>query len=246
MKTPKYLAIFLFIIQLQFGYSQNTYDFIPSEFIQLSDEQLNTMNIMIKPDIMLFNDKGDRLGMDQMSLMANPEFRPIFYADNNGNIKAVVFENKIDHPILVEQNPEEVFEKGEYALDFLVTDLNGNSIKLSELRGKIVVLNFWFIKCSPCVMEMPDLNELSAMYDPKNVVFLAITFDNKDLVEQFLTTTQFDYTIAANAMDAINIYGVRSFPTNMVINKEGQIVLKEIGYRLNMKEVLVTAINKLL
>lgn len=246
MKNLKYISVLLLVLHLQMGYSQGTYDFVPSHFIQLSEEQVSSMSIIIKPDIMLFNDKGDRLGMDQMSLMANPEFRPIFFADNTGNIKAVVFENKLENPIVIEKNPEADFEEGEYALDFLATDLSGNTIKLSDLRGKIVVLNFWFIKCSPCVMEMPDLNQVHSMYDTNDVVFLAVTFDRQELVEQFLEETQFDYTITPDANDAINIYGVRSFPTNMVIDRNGQIVLKEIGYRTNMKDVLVEAINKLL
>jgi len=246
MKSFRYSLMIITLLLGLIGFSQNTYDFVPSQFIQLSDEQVSSMSIVIKPDIMLFNDKGNRLGMDQMSLMANPEFRPIFYADNAGNIKAVVFENKLENPIVIQKNPEADFEEGEYALDFLATDLNGKNIKLSELRGKIVVLNFWFIKCSPCIMEMPDLNQVHSMFDANDVVFLAVTFDRQELVEQFLEKNQFDYTITADANDAINIYGVRSFPTNMVIDRNGQIVLKEIGYRTNMKDVLVEAINKLL
>jgi len=245
MKLLKYFSIVLITCYIPLGFSQS-YDFVPSELIKISDEQLNSMSINIRPDIMLFNDKGNRLSIDQMSLMANPEFRPIFYADTHGKIKAVVFENKLEHPILIEKNPEGEFEDGEYAMDFLTTDMLGNFIKLSDLRGKVVVLNFWFIKCAPCVMEMPELNEIVGMYDTQDVVFLGITFDSKQLVEQFLQNTAFKYTIAPNAHDAIGIYGVQSFPTNMVINQEGQIVLKEIGYRTNMKDVLVSAINKLL
>ncbi len=245
MKFLKYIAFLTIALQMQIVVSQ-TYDFVPSDLIQISEEQLNNMTINIRPDIMLFNDKGDRLSMDQMSLMANPEFRPIFYANTNGKIRAVVFENKIDHPIVIERNPEEVFADGEYAMDFIARDMRGENFKLSELRGKVVVLNFWFIKCSPCVMEMPDLNEVVSMYAPQDVVFLGITFDSQELVEQFLQTKAFNYTIIPDANDAISIYGVQSFPTNMVINQQGQIVLKEIGYRTNMKDVLVAAINKLL
>lgn len=245
MRFLKYISIVIIALQFQIGFSQS-YDFVPSEFIQLSDDEVAQMNIMISPSIMLFNDKGDQLAMDQLSLMANPEFRPIFYADTNGKIKAVVFVNKIEHPTLIEHNAEADFTQGEYALDFLANDIDGNSFKLSEYRGKVVVLNFWFIKCAPCVMEMPDLNEVVSMYDPEDVVFIGITFDSQELVEQFLQSTTFNYTITPNANDAVSIYGVQSFPTNMIINQQGQIVLKEIGYRTNMKDVLVSAINKLL
>ena len=134
----------------------------------------------------------------------------------------------------------------EFAMDFHVRDMEGGDIKLSDLNGKVVVLNFWFIKCAPCVMEMPDLNEVVSKYDPEEVVFVGITFDKRELVQQFLDSKDFDYVIAPDAYDTISRYGVQSFPTNMVIDQKGQIILKEIGYRTNMKEVLTSAINQLL
>ena len=245
MKLNKYILIFILVLQVPLVFAQS-YDFVPKEFIQLTNDEVSKMNIMISQDIILFNNKGVRLSKDQLSLMANPEFRSIFYADTSGKIKAVIFENKIDHPTLIEHNAEADFAEGEYALDFLANDMDGKNIKLSDLRGKIIVLNFWFIKCAPCVMEMPDLNEVVSNYDPEDVVFVGITFDSKELVEQFLESEDFNYTITPNAYDTVSIYGVQSFPTNMVINQKGQIVLKEIGYRTNMKEVLTSAINKLL
>jgi len=245
MKLIKYISIIVIGLQLQMGFAQS-YDFVPSEFIQLSDEEVAQMNIMIQPGIMLFNDKGDKLGMNQLSLMTNPEFRPIFYADTNGKIKAIVFENKLEHPILVQHNKEANFTEGEYAMDFLVNDMTGKSFKLSELRGKVVVLNFWFTKCPPCIQEMPSLNTLVSEFKGKDVVFLAITFNKKDVVKQFLEEKDFNYTIAANANDVITMYGVQSYPTSIVINKKGEIVLKELGFRTNIKDVLSKSIKSLL
>ena len=241
-----YILLLILFIQAQFTFAQTKYGFIPKEYVQLSDEQVNSGQIMITPDILIFSSKGQLLSQSQMSLMANPEYRPLFFADTNGNIKALVFERKSDNPVLIEKNPEADFEKGEFAKDFIVTDLKGNNIKLSELRGKVVVLNFWFIKCKPCIIEMPHLNELKESYKDRDVEFIAITFDKKEMIEQFLIYNPFNYTIASNASDAINIYGVNSFPTNMVINQQGEIVLKEIGYRTNIKDVLKASINKLL
>ncbi len=83
-------------------------------------------------------------------------------------------------------------------------------------------------------------------YNKEEVEFLAITFDKKKIVEQFLEEHTLNYNIASNAMDAIKIYGVNSFPTNMVINQKGEIVLKEIGYSTNIKDVLKASIDELL
>jgi len=219
------------------------YKFVSKNQKLLSDEQLKTMQIMITPDVLLFNEQGKILPMSNMELMANPDYKPLFYANPKGKIKSVVFQKKSNHPVLVEKNPESDFIKGEKALDFIVTDLKGKTIKLSELKGKVVVLNFWFTKCGPCVVEMPKLNELVKDYKNTNVVFLAITFNKKGVVENFLDETVFNYTIAANANDVITMYGVQSYPTSIIINKKGVIVFKEIGYRTNIKNVLSKSIK---
>lgn len=237
---------FLFSLVLLFSifsYGQTNYKFIPKNLKLLSDEQVKNMKIMITPDVLLFSEKGEILPMANMELMANPDYRPLFYANSKEKIKSIVFQKKSNHPILIAKNPEAAFTKGEKALDFIVTDLNGKSIKLSELKGKVVVLNFWFTKCGPCVVEMPKLNALVKEYKNKEVVFLAITFNKKGVVENFLDETEFNYTIAANANDVITMYGVQSYPTSIVINKKREIVLKEIGYRTNIKKVLSKAIK---
>jgi len=219
------------------------YKFVPENQKLLSDEHVKTMQIMITPDVLLFNEQGRILPMSKMELMANPDYKPLFYANSEGKIKSVVFIKKSNHPVLIKKNPEADYTKGEKALDFIVTDLNGNTIKLSDLKGKVVVLNFWFTKCGPCVVEMPKLNELVKEYKNKDVVFLAITFNKKGVVENFLFDTTFDYTIVTDANDVITMYGVQSYPTSIVINKEGKIALKEIGYRTNIKSVLSNVIQ---
>ena len=241
-----HIVLLLFFIQVQFTEAQTKYGFIPKEYVKLTDEQVNSGQIMITPDVLIFSSRGQLLSQSEMSLMANPDYRPLFFANSDGNIKALVFERKSDNPVLIEKNPEANFHKGEFAKDFIVKDLKGNNIKLSELRGKVVVLKFWFLKCKPCIEEIPHLNKLKKEYQTNNVEFLAITFDKKEMVEQFLLNIPFNYKIASNAMDAIRIHGINSFPTNMVINQKGEIVLKEIGYRTNITEVLKASIDALL
>ncbi|WAC03815.1 TlpA disulfide reductase family protein [Lacinutrix neustonica] len=193
--------------------------------------------------MLLLNEQGEILPQSQLKLMSNPQYKPLFYVDANNKIKTLVFQKKNNRPVLIMKNPEAAFVKGEKALDFIVRDLNGRTIKLSELKGSVVVLNFWFTNCGPCIQEMPNLNSLVKDYKDKAVVFLAITFNKKDVVEQFLEEQTFDYTIAANANDVITSYQVQSYPTSMVINKKGEIVLKELGYRTNIKTVLSKSIN---
>lgn len=243
MKAKHTLCLFIFLLSV-FGFAQNKFPFIPSNQIQLTEKQLETAEINITPDVLLFSEQGKILDNSNLVLMANPEYKPVFFANANGKVKSVVFQRKSEDPILVQHNQEAQYTKGEPALDFIATDLKGNTYKLSDLRGKIVVLNFWFTKCGPCITEIPDLNKLVDLYTEKEVVFLAITFNKKEIVRSFLKKHPFNYTILANASTAINIYGVRSFPTNMVINKKGEIVFKELGYRTNIKDVLQATINE--
>lgn len=245
MKISKSLFIVFIVLQSITTIAQD-YEFIPSNQRLLSDEQLKSAEIMITPNIRLFNEQGEILSFSKIDLLTNPDYRPLFYVDGGQKLQSVVFLKRSDNPILIEKNPEAEFTQGERALDFIVTTIKGEHIKLSELRGKVVVLNFWFTKCGPCKLEMPDLNGLVNEFKDKEVVFLAITFNKKEMIQQFLKNSQFNYKIAPNANDVITMYGVQSYPTSIVINKEGEIVLKELGYRTNIKEVLTHSINTVL
>lgn len=245
MKNSRSLFI-VFMLFLNFLVNAQDYKFIPQNQRLIGSEELKRTEIMITPNVILFNDNGEILPMSQMELLANPDYKPLFYVDAQNKIQSVVFQKKSDHPVLIEKNPEAEFTTGERALDFIVTTLDGDHLKLSELRGKVVVLNFWFTKCGPCKQEMPDLNDLAKEFKDKEVVFLAITFNKKEMIQEFLKTNSFNYTIAPNANDVITMYGVQSYPTSIVINKEGEIVLKELGYRTNIRQVLSKSINSFL
>jgi thiol-disulfide isomerase/thioredoxin len=226
--------------------SAQDYKFIPSGQHLLSNEEMKTMQIMVTPDVLLFSEQGKILPKSQMELMANPNYTPLFYANTKGKLKSIVFKKTETISTLIEKSPEAYFEVGEKALDFIVSDMEGNTTKLSDLKGKVVVLNFWFTKCGPCVMEMPSLNNIVETFKDKSVEFIAITFNKKQLIEQFLETHKFDYKIAPNANDIITMYGVQSYPTSIVINQKGEIVLKELGYRTNIESVLTQSIKSLL
>jgi peroxiredoxin len=239
------LTLSITILSFFSALSQN-YAFIPNDYRMLNEEEMEKIQIVIKPGISLYNDTGEKLPMSQLSLMTNQEYRPRFFVNANYDIKAIVFENKQSNPIIVKRNSIEstAFVTGEKALDFITQDQNGNSIKLSELRGNVVVLNFWFVKCGPCIAEMPALNNLKEQFKNQKVTFLAITFDKLEMVNQLLETKLFNYQIISDASHVIQMYGVQSFPTNIVIDKNGYVELKETGFRTNIREVLAASISK--
>ncbi|WP_276485614.1 peroxiredoxin family protein [Paraflavitalea pollutisoli] len=130
------------------------------------------------------------------------------------------------------------------APDFTLTDLQGKAWSLASLKGKIVVLNFWFTSCGPCIKEMPDLNKLTRQYDAREVVFLAITFNDADQVRAFQQRVAFDYTLLPAARATINDYKITNYPTSLVIDQQG--VVKKIQQGgANIEETLTTAIDSL-
>lgn len=241
----RFLLIAFTFLSIQSTIAQN-YSFIPDHYRLLSSDEMSKIQIVIKPGITLYNTKGEKLPMSQLSLMTNSEYYPQFFVDANTDIKAIVFNNKSETNTIIERSTleETAFTKGKRALDFIAQDSDGNSIKLSELRGNVVVLNFWFIKCGPCVAEMPALNAMKEQYKDQDVKFLAITFDKQEMIEQFLERKDFNYDMIPDASHVIQMYGVQSFPTNIIIDKNGYVALKETGFRTNIQEVLSASINK--
>lgn len=114
---------------------------------------------------------------------------------------------------------------GKPAPAFSLKDMSGRSWTLEQLKGKVVVLNFWFTACPPCIAEMPDLNGLVRRYSPEKVVFLALTFNDAAQVKEFLETHAFDYTILPSSGEADKNYSISSWPASFVISKAGAVLL---------------------
>jgi thiol-disulfide isomerase/thioredoxin len=133
--------------------------------------------------------------------------------------------------------------EGTVPSDFQVTDMEGKKVALADFKGKVVVLNYWFIACQPCVAEMPLLNQLVKKYKGKDVVFLAVTFDGKEQVQRFLGASPFDYRIFPDERAAIKEMGIMAFPTNAVLDKEGRVVASKAGYSEKIGTELARAID---
>ena len=118
---------------------------------------------------------------------------------------------------------------GKKAKSFVMNDLQGNKVTLESLKGKVVVMNFWFMGCIPCVMEMPLLNQLVEKYQGKEVIFLAFALDKKPALTRFLKKKKFDYTIIPDSDQLVTQYKIESFPSHLVLDKNSKITLVEFG-----------------
>lgn len=108
------------------------------------------------------------------------------------------------------------------APDFNVQTIQGDLLNSNELRGKVVVINFWYEGCAPCIAELPALNKLRAEYQGKDVVFIAFSKDDTQSIKDFLKRREFNFTHVSSEYDISMRYCViAGWPTNMVLDKNG-------------------------
>jgi len=118
--------------------------------------------------------------------------------------------------------------KGKPAPDIEFIQADGKLMKISELRGQIVLLNFWFAACKPCITEIGSLNELQNKYSSKGVKIVSISTDNHNIVDATTRTHKILYTVAAHGKTEAETYKVKSFPTTFLIDREG--IVREVFF----------------
>ncbi|MFK7834028.1 MAG: TlpA family protein disulfide reductase [Winogradskyella sp.] len=181
----------------------------------IKDEEGKTIDLMAFSKMMgtgdwMINQKTDDKGNDYIQLRKSS-------AEEKEQIKKMISAQMKANSSIPNMN-------GKDAKALTLTDINGNTVTSEVTKGKVVVLNFWFIACKPFVAEIPELNKVYDKYkDNENVVFASITFDAKDKVEAFLKKHPINYPVVAGDRTTISYFSVNSYPTNMVIGKDGKI-----------------------
>lgn len=138
------------------------------------------------------------------------------------------------------------FRKGERFNLGKMKDIQGAKLDLKENTGKITVVNFWFINCPPCRMEIPDLNELVTKYASDSVRFVAVALDGRYELEEFLKGSPFRYQVVDNGRSLAQRYGVQSYPTHVVVDREGKVYFHTTGLSTNTVYWLEKSIKILL
>lgn len=136
---------------------------------------------------------------------------------------------------------------GEAAPDFELQALDGSKLKLSDLRGKAVLLNFWATYCGPCKIEMPWFVELQKEYGPQGFQIVGVAMDDASTedIAKFAKEMGVNYPILLGKESVGQSYGgVNVLPTTFFLDRTGKVIAREFG--LQSRSVFVDHIKQAL
>jgi peroxiredoxin len=118
------------------------------------------------------------------------------------------------------------------APDFSLKDATGATVKMADLKGKVVLLNFWATWCGPCKVEIPWFIEFQQTYKDRNFTVLGVSMDDDGWasVKPYVTEKKINYRIVVGDDALARVYGgVESLPTTFVIDRFGRIASSHVG-----------------
>ncbi len=132
--------------------------------------------------------------------------------------------------------------------EFDLIALNGDRLTTSDLKGKVLVLNFWFIGCAPCEMERPALNILRSLYENnKDVVFISFAKNDKDQLNKFLPDNPVLYTVVPTEKDYIESkFEINQYPVSIVVDRSGKYAFNSSASGIGILTILQREIEKAL
>lgn len=235
----KRVIVFLLFFVCNSSFSQN-YSFIPKEYKEFKDKEffkmatsdtLKLLNVYLDNGVVYNKKIKDSLEINKLLQFYTQKF-----FINEGEKQFYIVYKKLSEierkQQATEQKVEITNDRKKYKLqdgtvlkELNFKDIDGNSFTLDSLKGKVLVLNFWFTTCRPCVEEIPDLNRIQEKFKDKDVEFFAITFDSKKKLEDFAKKKLFNFTVVPNSMNVIRQFYVNSYPTTIIIDKDRKIHL---------------------
>ncbi len=141
---------------------------------------------------------------------------------------------------------EENFVNRQKAPDFSLTDADGKRVRLSDYRGKVVVVDFWATDCGGCRVEIPWFVEFQREYRDRGLVILGLSLDDEGWkkVKPFIAEQGINYRVVLASDDVTNRYHVEAMPTTVMIDRSGKIASTHVG--LGKREEFRAEIQELL
>jgi len=117
------------------------------------------------------------------------------------------------------------------AIDFSAPGRDGKPVKVSSLKGKVVLLDFWATWCTGCKVEIPWFIEFDKAYRAKGLAAVGVAMDDEGWkkVEPYLKEHPISYTVVAGNLDAGNPYGISALPVTVLIDRAGRVAARHVG-----------------
>jgi peroxiredoxin len=117
------------------------------------------------------------------------------------------------------------------APDFILNNASGEAVKLSDFKGKVVLLNFWATWCEGCKVEIPEFIEFQNEYKDKGLVVIGVSTDKDGwkAVKPFVQEKRINYTVLLGEDEICKLYGVEAMPVTLLIDREGRIAASHEG-----------------
>lgn len=132
---------------------------------------------------------------------------------------------------------------GSIAPNFKVTTQNGDNLSLASLKGSYVYVDFWGTWCGGCIMEIPSIQKLRESYNQKDLYIIGLAaYDNEEKLSKFLKETPLNYPTALIDENIVNEYGIKTFPSSYLIDKNGIVIGKNMRGE-DLVEQVKTRIN---
>ena len=139
--------------------------------------------------------------------------------------------------------------KRSVAPDWALPTLSGDTLSLSDLRGKVVLIDFFYKSCAPCCAALPALQRLHEKYKDRGFVMVGIDpFDDpdEDAMADFLSKRGISYTVAFADRELAETYHVSGYPTLFFVNRKGKIMQVYVGYSKDMEAEIEKQLLKML
>lgn len=179
-------------------------------------------------------------GLMMTEVKADPTLEPTAFTVKTPE-GYTVREKKLDE---MGGEPEPKFKVGDVAAEWTLKDGDGKEHKLSDYKGKVVLMDFWAVWCQPCKMAMPGLQKLHESLKDKGVVVVGVSLDDDGAeAVKFMTKKKYTYLGLVDGKDVAQAYGIGPIPQFYVIGVDGKVIHHAIGFdpknEKKLEEVIV-------